>query len=160
MRRLSLATAVTFAAVLFIMSSPIEVAAQSTNAEEVPADCGECELVEPTKYKCVGSGQPDVAPYCKGTWIFGIACSSCGGAGFQASQAESGQLQPIVFAGLTISDTYLVPTKGCGSPKVARAFAGSGSRAARLDLPLIEVVARSAASATNAESDVSLQTRL
>jgi len=158
MRRLSLATAVTFAAVLFVMSSPTEVAAQSTNA--VADDCGECELVEPTKYKCTGGGQPNVAPYCKGTWIFGIACSSCGGAGFLVTQAESGQLRPIVVAGLTISDTYLVPSKGCGSAKVARAFAGSGSPAARLDLPLIEVVARSEASATSPKSDVSLQTRL
>lgn len=159
MRRLSLATAVTFSAIVFIMSSPTAVAAQSTNAVADPEDCGDCEL-EGTKYKCVGSGQPDQAPYCKGTWIFGIACSSCGSSaqGSQVSRAEGGQLLPIVVAGLTISDTYLVPTKGCGSARVARAFVSSASRAVRLDLPLIEVVARSEAS-TNAESYVS-QTRL
>ena len=146
MRASSLLSAFVIAAVVAIMLTPADAAAQ----------CGDCEL-QGTRYKCIGNSQPASPPHCSGTWPFGIACWTCGiefaDAGGQ--HFELGQVQAVLVAGAAVPDTYMTPIAGCARERVVRAYANSGREASRSGHTMIEVWAKPEAAEQDSEVEAS-----
>ena len=115
------------------------------------AQCGDCEeWTGGPGWECNGAtNRPNEPPYCDGTWILHIACSTCGIEEEEEDQqlaAVTNESGVMVVSGVTLPNTFPAPT-GCEIGRIGRVY--SALAASGVD-PFLEVLAMPEATAADA----------